>query len=85
MSTLATLDEKSQEAVSRLTSVFGITDKPVEFNIDDITFEVRAEGMTYQDAYDGEREIAELIRIAAARSERQVEDYGEGFFIATKV
>lgn len=85
MSTLATLDEKSQEAVSRLTSVFGITDEPVEFNVDDVTFEVRADGMTYHDAYEGDRHIADLIEIAAARSERRVEDHGNGLYVATKV
>lgn len=78
MSTLATLGEAEQVLVSRLCSVFNLTFEPVEFNIDDITFEVRADGMTYQDAYDGERNLLDLITIAAERSGRRVEDHGDG-------
>lgn len=101
MSTLATLDEKSEEVVSRMTAAFDVTDAPVTFHIhsqtihaEDVpvtfcipgsTFDVTAEGMTYSDAYSGDHQIADLIRIAAARSEREVEDHGDGIHVAAKV
>lgn len=83
MSTLATLDETEELLVSRFCSAFGLTFEPIEFYLDDTAFEVRADGMVYQDAYQGEREILDLIRIAAGRSAREVEDLGGGFIRAT--